>query len=309
MSWYFDTENWAAGMWNSWAESRTDTWREAMVRAVIAERRRRDLRTFAVEPEGVGAGDFSFVVIGDPGEGDASQHVLRDQLLTVANGRRRAIRRHLVGRRVSDRLDERLRGEVLAAVQRRDPARLRHSRQPRLVRRARGVRRDVPSARRGAREHSRESRGRPAPDEHDRRSHRRPHSARPNGCGSMYGVPTGFQRAPFFEIQTDRLRARRDRHRDPEDDRRRTGRVAGGRARPRRRQVDDGHPRPSVLRRRPRHGAGDEEFARLKQLLDRSRRHDRHGGRHARSRVLRRAAAAARRPWFITSSTAAAART
>ena len=24
MSWYFDTENWAAGMWNSWAASRTD---------------------------------------------------------------------------------------------------------------------------------------------------------------------------------------------------------------------------------------------------------------------------------------------
>ena len=37
MSWYFDTENWAAGMWNSWAESRTDTWREAMVRAVTAQ--------------------------------------------------------------------------------------------------------------------------------------------------------------------------------------------------------------------------------------------------------------------------------
>ena len=34
MSWYFDTENWAAGIWNSWAESRTDTWREAMVSAV-----------------------------------------------------------------------------------------------------------------------------------------------------------------------------------------------------------------------------------------------------------------------------------
>ena len=34
---------------------------------------------------GVGSGDFSFVVIGDTGEGDASQHVLRDQLLTVAN--------------------------------------------------------------------------------------------------------------------------------------------------------------------------------------------------------------------------------
>jgi hypothetical protein len=34
MSWYFDTENWAAGAWDSWAESRTDTWREAMLRAV-----------------------------------------------------------------------------------------------------------------------------------------------------------------------------------------------------------------------------------------------------------------------------------
>ena len=36
MSWYFDTENWAAGIWNSWAEARTDTWREAMVRSVMA---------------------------------------------------------------------------------------------------------------------------------------------------------------------------------------------------------------------------------------------------------------------------------
>ena len=36
MNWYFDTENWAAGVWNSWAESRTDPWREAMVRAVLA---------------------------------------------------------------------------------------------------------------------------------------------------------------------------------------------------------------------------------------------------------------------------------
>ncbi len=78
MSWYFDTENWAAGMWNSWAESRTDTWREAMVQAVGSS------PGFAVQPEGV-AGDFSFIVIGDPGEGDASQQVLRDQILSVAN--------------------------------------------------------------------------------------------------------------------------------------------------------------------------------------------------------------------------------
>ena len=86
MSWYFDTENWAAGMWNSWAESRTDTWREAMVRAVLAaDGGVAGPASFAVNPPGVGAGDFSFVVIGDTGEGDASQHVLRDQLLSVAN--------------------------------------------------------------------------------------------------------------------------------------------------------------------------------------------------------------------------------
>jgi 3',5'-cyclic AMP phosphodiesterase CpdA len=86
MSWYFDTENWAAGMWNSWAESRTDTWREEMIHAVLAQNGGGAAVTpFAIEPPGAGPGDFSFVVIGDPGEGDASQHVLRDQLLGVAN--------------------------------------------------------------------------------------------------------------------------------------------------------------------------------------------------------------------------------
>ena len=87
MSWYFDTENWAAGMWNSWAESRTDEWRAAMVRSVLADRAVRvEPAPFSVRPAGVdGPGDFSFIVIGDTGEGDASQHVLRDQLLSVAN--------------------------------------------------------------------------------------------------------------------------------------------------------------------------------------------------------------------------------
>ena len=54
MSWYFDTENWAAGVWNSWAEERTDTWREAMVRAVLAEEPAKGpARAFAVSPPGV----------------------------------------------------------------------------------------------------------------------------------------------------------------------------------------------------------------------------------------------------------------
>ncbi len=82
MSWYFDTENWAAGIWNNWAEVRTDTWREAMIAA--EHRVAGDDITFALEPPGVAADtDFSFIVIGDTGEGDASQHVLKDRYLNV----------------------------------------------------------------------------------------------------------------------------------------------------------------------------------------------------------------------------------
>jgi 3',5'-cyclic AMP phosphodiesterase CpdA len=85
MSWFFDTENWASGLWNRWAEVRTDAWRGAMVDAVRANEPPVGAEAFAVRPPGVADGaDFAFIVIGDPGEGDASQHVLRDQLLAVA---------------------------------------------------------------------------------------------------------------------------------------------------------------------------------------------------------------------------------
>jgi uncharacterized membrane protein HdeD (DUF308 family) len=83
MSWFFDTENWASGLWNSWAESRTDEWREAMVKAVVS-RGNAGSTPFLVSPALSLEGDFAFIVIGDTGEGDASQHVLRDQLLSVA---------------------------------------------------------------------------------------------------------------------------------------------------------------------------------------------------------------------------------
>ena len=87
MSWYFDTENWAAGIWNSWAEHRTDEWRTAMVQAVSVQQNLSDLpadKRFAVAPAGIQPGeDFSFIVIGDPGEGDASQLSLKSQFLEV----------------------------------------------------------------------------------------------------------------------------------------------------------------------------------------------------------------------------------
>jgi len=86
MSWYFDTENWASGAWDSWAAGRTDTWRAAMVRAVIdAGESPAGGAGFTVFPPGMdGSAPFSFIVIGDTGEGDMSQHVLRDQLIRAS---------------------------------------------------------------------------------------------------------------------------------------------------------------------------------------------------------------------------------
>ena len=79
MCWYFDTENWASGIWDSWAADRADVWRQAMVEAVEPKP---DGKSFMLKPVGVtDTGSFSFVVLGDPGEGDASQLILHDQLV------------------------------------------------------------------------------------------------------------------------------------------------------------------------------------------------------------------------------------
>ena len=83
MSWYFDTENWASGIWDGYAGSRTEAWREAMV---AASGEKPGPNAFNLQPEGLPAqGDFSFVIIGDPGEGDPSQLILKDQILAVSN--------------------------------------------------------------------------------------------------------------------------------------------------------------------------------------------------------------------------------
>jgi 3',5'-cyclic AMP phosphodiesterase CpdA len=83
MSWYFDSENWAAGIYNSWAEHRTDLWRMAMIREVRSGLPGNSPEDFLVAAP-AGDGDFSFIIIGDTGEGDASQHILRHQLIRVA---------------------------------------------------------------------------------------------------------------------------------------------------------------------------------------------------------------------------------
>jgi uncharacterized membrane protein HdeD (DUF308 family) len=205
MSWYFDSENWASGVWNSWAESRTDNWREAMVRAVTADAGGPAAGLpFAVTPEGVDGADFSFVVIGDPGEGDASQHVLRDQILEVTE---RPDVRFLV-----------ISSDVIY------PAGSMNDYEAKFWLPFKGVTRPVYAI----------------PGNHDwydalegfaatfleadaaRASMRARVEAdlrvtsttdaridglirRAEALRAEYGVPTGFQRAPFFEVQTDRF--------------------------------------------------------------------------------------------------------
>lgn len=86
-SWYFSSENWATAAWQKIAESRVDDWREAMIDAVTRSRSATSVTApgvFDVTVDGIGSGDFSFLVIGDPGEGDASQHALRDQVLNAS---------------------------------------------------------------------------------------------------------------------------------------------------------------------------------------------------------------------------------
>ena len=83
MSWYFDTENWASGIWDGYAGQRTEHWREAIVEASGEPAA---ANSFKMNPEGLSAsGDFNFVVVGDPGEGDPSQLILKDQILKVTN--------------------------------------------------------------------------------------------------------------------------------------------------------------------------------------------------------------------------------
>jgi uncharacterized membrane protein HdeD (DUF308 family) len=85
-SWYFNSENWATAAWQKIAESRVDDWREAMIDAAVRARGAPAVTApglFEVSVDGTD-GDFSFLVVGDPGEGDPSQHALRDQLLLAA---------------------------------------------------------------------------------------------------------------------------------------------------------------------------------------------------------------------------------
>ena len=82
-SWYFNTESWASGVYQKLTEIRVDPWRIGMIDAVNRVYDAGD-ELFRIKPDGVdGSTDFSFLVIGDPGEGDASQYSLISSYLKL----------------------------------------------------------------------------------------------------------------------------------------------------------------------------------------------------------------------------------
>ena len=93
-SWYFNSENWASGVWQEITKARVDPWRKRGAEEVEAHALAAGIpkeKVFAVETENESqTGDFSFIVIGDTGEGDPSQMILRDQL--IAAGKRDSVK-------------------------------------------------------------------------------------------------------------------------------------------------------------------------------------------------------------------------
>jgi hypothetical protein len=86
-SWYFNTESWATGVYQKMTQLRVDPWRVAMIDAVRRAYGGDGDELFRINPAGLEeGGDFSFLVIGDPGEGDASQYSLVSRYLEL--GRR-----------------------------------------------------------------------------------------------------------------------------------------------------------------------------------------------------------------------------
>jgi hypothetical protein len=76
-TWYFNTESWATGVYQKMTQLRVDPWRIKTIDAVTRVYGGDDDDLFRVDPGGLQGGeDFSFLVIGDPGEGDASQYAL-----------------------------------------------------------------------------------------------------------------------------------------------------------------------------------------------------------------------------------------
>ena len=170
--------------------------------------------SYAVTPDGVaGDADFSFVVIGDTGEGDASQHVLRDRYSTSCS--RTTVKFVVLSSDVVYPIGamkdyetkfwlpfKGTRKPVYAIPGNHDwydalEAFAATFLTPEAARAAMRARIEVDNGH----------------QQHDRRAASRSSSREAARLRREYAVPTQFQRAPFFEIQTDAVRPGRRRHR------------------------------------------------------------------------------------------------
>ncbi len=80
MNWFYDTEKWASIARDKWAALNADRWRVEMVKAANPERD----PVLAVDVPGVGSSKFSFIVVGDPGQGGLAQRELAKQIVRVS---------------------------------------------------------------------------------------------------------------------------------------------------------------------------------------------------------------------------------
>lgn len=81
-TWVFNPENWVTGIWDTRAYLQTDKWRISITKQVSDTLNDTDFDVVTPSLGLTGQDTFSFLVIGDPGEGDSSQEVLRDQYLS-----------------------------------------------------------------------------------------------------------------------------------------------------------------------------------------------------------------------------------
>lgn len=82
-NWFFNTESWASGLYHKVTELRVDPWRQAMAEAVAKSYGIGSEELFRIDPAGIHDQDFSFIIVGDPGEGDGSQYALIDRYLDL----------------------------------------------------------------------------------------------------------------------------------------------------------------------------------------------------------------------------------
>lgn len=79
-NWFFNTEEWATIGRDKWAALNTDRWRMKMVSASNPD----ENRTLEVNVPGLENGDFSFIVVGDPGQGGLSQRELAKRIVKIS---------------------------------------------------------------------------------------------------------------------------------------------------------------------------------------------------------------------------------